>query len=33
MYIMIREATGARDLEPLIPVLKNIRQENAFCNR
>lgn len=22
MYIMIREATGARDLEPLIPVLK-----------
>lgn len=23
MYLMIREATGARDLEPLIPVLKN----------
>ena len=23
MYIMVREATGARDLEPLIPVLKN----------
>lgn len=23
MYVMIREATGARDLEPLIPVLKN----------
>lgn len=23
MYLMVREATGARDLEPLIPVLKN----------
>lgn len=29
MYIMIREATGARDLEPLIPVLKNTIQENV----
>ena len=22
MYLMVREATGARDLEPLIPVMK-----------
>lgn len=30
MYIMVREATGARDLEPLIPVLKNINTRKCM---
>lgn len=29
MYIMIREGTAAKDLDALIPVLKEKIQENA----
>ena len=30
MYLMVREATGARDLEPLIPVLKKINTRKCM---
>lgn len=30
MYLMVREATGARDLEPLIPVLKNLNTRKCI---
>lgn len=30
MYLMVREATGARDLEPLLPVLKNLNTRKCI---
>ncbi len=30
MYLMVREATGARDLEPLLPVLKNLNTRKCM---
>ncbi len=30
MYLMVREATGARDLEPLIPILKKINTRKCI---
>lgn len=30
MYLMVREATGARDLEPLIPVLKELNTRKCM---
>lgn len=33
MYLMVREATGARDLESLLPVLKILIQENVFLSQ